>query len=353
MTRHKVLVVDDSAFMRKLITDMIAEDPEFEIVDSARNGQEAVDKTIRLRPDVITMDVEMPVKNGIDALREIMTICPTPVIMLSSLTDAGNELTIRALEIGAVDFVKKPSGSISVDLYKVKDRLMEKLRVALQAKLQPRQEVQTGSLAMPIAPPLVKAERSGQFRHLVAIGTSTGGPKALQRVLPALPKHFPAPILIVQHMPPNFTRSLAGRLDVLSQIRVVEAEQDMPVESGTAYIAPGGWHMGLHRTPGHQYLIRLSQDEPRNGHRPSVDYLFESLYERTELMRHLVLMTGMGGDGAHAMKHLRDSGVQTTIAEAEETCVVFGMPKVAIELQAASDVLPLHEIPRKLIEVVR
>jgi two-component system chemotaxis response regulator CheB len=295
----------------------------------------------------------MPIKNGIEALREIMSVCPTPVVMLSSLTDAGNVLTIQALEIGAVDFVKKPSGSISVDLYKVKDRLMEKLRTALHAKLQPKQEAHTESLTKPSQPPLSRAERSNQFRHLVAIGTSTGGPKALQRVLPALPKHFPAPILIVQHMPPNFTRSLAGRLDVLSQIRVVEAEQNMPVESGTAYIAPGGWHMGLSRTSANQYAIQLSKDAPRNGHRPSVDVLFESLYERRELKRHLVLMTGMGGDGAHAMKLLRDSGVETAIAEAEETCIVFGMPKVAIELQAVTDVLPLHEIPRKLIEVVR
>lgn len=355
MARYKVLVVDDSAFMRKLISDLIAEDSSFEIVDTAKNGLEAVDKTIQHKPDVITMDVEMPVMNGIQSLQKIMTTCPTPVIMLSSLTNEGSKETIKALEYGAVDFLRKPSGSISVDLYKIKHQLLEKLHVAIQAKVSTKQDRQQ-PLILPRQTSIDEhSYHSGsrQFRHLVAIGTSTGGPKALQRILPSLPKQFPAPILIVQHMPPNFTKSLAQRLDVLSQIRVVEAEQDMVVESGTAYIAPGGWHMRLHRQSSGAYVIRLDNQEPQNGHRPSVDVLFDSLRDRDELSRHLVIMTGMGSDGARAMKRLTELGVTSTIAEAEETCVVFGMPKVAIELQAVKHVLPLDAIPQKLVEVVR
>jgi len=354
MVRHKVLVVDDSAFMRKLITELISEDAEFEVVDTAKNGLEAVKKTELLKPDVITMDVEMPVMSGIEALTAIMSKCPTPVIMLSSLTAEGDVQTILALERGAVDFLKKPSGSISVDLYKVKEVLLEKLRIALSAKLAKRKEAGSNPLALAHHPP-VKGNmgHSNSFRHLVAIGTSTGGPRALQTVVPALPSDYPAPILIVQHMPPNFTKSLAQRLDHISNIRVLEAEHGMAVERGTAYIAPGDWHMRLNRKSSSSYVIQLTKDDPRHGHRPSVDAMFESLYERDELTRHLVIMTGMGGDGARAMKKLRESGVESTIAEAEETCVVYGMPKVAIDLQAAAHILPLHKIPEKLIEIVR
>lgn len=353
MKRYKVLVVDDSAFMRKLITEMINEDPEFEVADTAKNGLEAVEKAEFLRPDVITMDVEMPIKNGIEALKEIMTKCPAPVIMLSSLTGEGSDHTIEALEHGAIDFLQKPSGSISVDLYKVKEVLLEKLRIALKANLARRKETRSRPLIR--VSKLQTANRTGHnsgFRHLVAIGTSTGGPRALQTVLSALPPDFPAPILVVQHMPPKFTKSLAQRLDMISNIRVVEAENGMTVESGTAYIAPGDWHMHLHRA-GSSYTIRLSRGEPRYGHRPSVDVMFESLIGMNELNRHLVLMTGMGGDGARAMKQLRDAGAKTTIAESEETCVVYGMPKVAVELGAAIHVLPLYQIPRKLVDIVK
>lgn len=360
MIRYKVLVVDDSAFMRKLITELISEDPEFEVIATAKNGKEAVDLTERLRPDVITMDVEMPVMNGIEALQAIMAKCPTPVIMLSSLTASGSEYTILALEYGAVDFLQKPSGSISVDLYKVKEALLSKLHIALNAKVRKGTRIPPVGAIKPNAALQTAQQKpvgdhggtAGGFRHLVAIGTSTGGPKALQNVLPALPKDYPAPILIVQHMPPNFTRSLAQRLNLLSNIRVLEAEQGMPVERGTAYIAPGDWHLRLTRKGASSYVIQLTKEDPRNGHRPSVDVLFESLEEMKELTRHLVILTGMGGDGARAMKRLRAAGAATTIAESEETCVVYGMPKVAVELQAAMHVLPLYDIPRKLIECV-
>ncbi|MDU5949799.1 MAG: CheB methylesterase domain-containing protein, partial [Paenibacillus macerans] len=191
------------------------------------------------------------------------------------------------------------------------------------------------------------------FTDLVAIGTSTGGPKALKAVLEKIPADFPAPIVIVQHMPPNFTKSLAQRLNSLSELNVVEAEEGMELLGGTAYIAPGGFHLNVVPGPAESYRLHLSQEEPCNGHRPSVDVLYKSLFPLESLKRHIVLLTGMGSDGAKAMKRLYDAGVTSTIAESEETCVVFGMPRSAIELNCVSHVLPLHEIGPKLVQVVK
>lgn len=363
----QVLVVDDSMFMRRIISDLIVDNPAFAVIGTAKNGKEAIALTKQLKPDVITMDVEMPEMNGLEALVRIMAEQPTPVIMLSSLTVEGAEVTIRALEAGAIDFVRKPSGSISLDLYKVKLLLHEKLTIAAKSRISPpAAPPPVPKPAQPPAPlplPTAKQPLPGvidrnvasslmRFEHIVAIGTSTGGPKALQQVLRQLPATFPAPILVVQHMPPNFTKSLAGRLDSLCSIRVVEAEEAMPLMKGTAYIAPGGYHMTLEAAAGDGYRIRLSKDEPRSGHRPSVDTMFDSLVPFGELKRHIVLMTGMGSDGAKGMKALREAGAATTIAEAEETCVVYGMPRSAVELGCAGYVLPQQEISEKLIEQI-
>lgn len=348
--RYSVLVVDDSAFMRKLISDMISDDDRFSEVYTAKNGQEAVEKTKQLRPSVISLDIEMPVLNGIEALKQIMKQCPTPVIMLSSMTDRGAKETILALENGAIDFVKKPSGTISLDLAKVKQELLDKLEVAAQTKLT--------SAIVPVSranatPPmgqrvLPNKNDKNRFNDIVAIGTSTGGPKALQQVLTKFPENFPAPILIVQHMPPPFTKSLATRLDSLCNIRVVEAQHSMLVQAGTAYIAPGDWHMTLQHHEG-EYRISLDQDSPCSGHRPSVDVMFRSLVNLKGVRRHVVLMTGMGRDGATAMQMLRKDQA-FTIAEAEQTCVVYGMPKVAVELGAAREIVPLHEIASTIMK---
>lgn len=357
---YRVLVVDDSIFMRRIISDLIAENRNFQVADTAKNGKEAVEKTLLLKPDLVTMDVEMPEMNGLEALRQIMQSYPVPVIMLSSLTGEGAHETIRALELGAFDFVQKPSGSISFDLYKVKSLLHEKMEAAVQAK-DKWNRLYRRPFILPPPPPATPAQNgimsktgktSATFGSLVAIGTSTGGPRALQQVLSRLPGSFPAPILIVQHMPPNFTKSLAQRLHSASQIRVVEAEDGQPVLSGTAYIAPGGWHMRMSRLEGNRYRIRLSREAPKNGHRPSVDVLFDSLLAFHELKRHIVLMTGMGSDGAQGMFALRKAGAVTTIAESEESCVVYGMPRAAVELGAATNILPLEQIAGKLIEAV-
>lgn len=363
MSKIRVLVVDDSVFMRKIISDMIHEDDRFEVVDTAKNGIEAVDKTKRLNPDVITLDIEMPEMNGLEALRRIMAEHPVPVIMLSSLTEEGAKETIAALELGAVDFVRKPSGSISLDLFKVRALLMEKLSIAVQTRVSksiptPRQA--PASISVPVMKPPVSAGSkelmdslpAARIDKLVAIGTSTGGPRALQQVVTGLPEKFPAPILIVQHMPPNFTKSLANRLDATSRIRVVEAADGDRLRNGVAYIAPGGWHMIVKRDDS-GYKVRLTKDEPRSGHRPSVDMLFESLLPFRELKRHIVLMTGMGSDGAKGMQALRQAGAISTIAEASETCVVYGMPRAAAELNCLTHQLPLYQIAAKLNELVQ
>lgn len=371
MATYRVLVVDDSVFMRRIISDLISEDTQFLVIDTAKNGKEAVEKVKLLKPDAVTMDIEMPEMNGLEALQRIMAEYPTPVVMLSSLTLEGAAETIKALELGAVDFVRKPSGSVSLDLFKVKHLLLEKLRIAVRTKV--KSAFSRPIIQAPIPPPK-RAERSQeqpqlrQFKparpsedrpelassgHIVAIGTSTGGPRALNSVLKQLPAAFPAPILIVQHMPPNFTRSLANRLNDVSEIQVIEAEDGMKVLCGTAYVAPGGWHMKLQKDPLQGYRIKLTKEDPRSGHRPSVDTLFESLVPYNELKRHAVLMTGMGKDGALGMLALLESGAVTTIAESEETCIVYGMPRAAVLMNAATHVLPQDEIPEKIIQAVQ
>ncbi|MDR6552799.1 chemotaxis response regulator protein-glutamate methylesterase [Paenibacillus qinlingensis] len=365
MAIFNILVVDDSVFMRKIISDLITEHPQFKVIGTAKNGQEAIEQVKLLRPDAVTMDIEMPVMNGLDALKNIMEEQPTPVIMLSSLTQEGASETIRALELGAVDFIRKPSGSISLDLYKVKLLLHEKLQVAVRSRM-------SGTLPVRVQAPLANvnplslrskmiketlnqldsvvaaSSSTTHFNHVVAIGTSTGGPRALHQVISNIPAGFPAPILIVQHMPPNFTKSLAQRLNDISQIRVVEAADGEVLQTATAYVAPGGWHMVAYKESNRTYKIRLTKEEPVSGHRPSVDVMFESLLKMSELKRHVVLMTGMGSDGAKGMLALKQSGAATTIAESEETCVVYGMPRAAVENQAAMYVLPQQDIATRL-----
>ncbi|MBP1991318.1 protein-glutamate methylesterase/protein-glutamine glutaminase [Paenibacillus eucommiae] len=362
MTPYRILVVDDSVFMRKIISDLISEESLFQVVGTARNGKEAIEQTKLLKPDAVTMDIEMPEMNGLEALRLIMQEHPTPVIMLSSLTQEGASETIRALELGAVDFIRKPSGSISLDLHKVKLLLHEKLRIAVKTRMRATKPPDSAFLSSPRKAPSfalktpgevqAAVEGSAHFSHLVAIGTSTGGPRALHQIISNIPAGFPAPILIVQHMPPNFTKSLAKRLNDVSRIKVVEAEEGDILKTATAYVAPGGLHMTAYRDASRTYRIHLSKDELRSGHRPSVDVMFESLLPFQELKRHIVLMTGMGSDGAKAMLALREAGAASTIAESEETCIVYGMPRAAVELKAAMHIVAQHEIVSKLIKAV-
>ncbi len=353
--RYKVMVVDDSAFMRKIISDLISEDGEFEVVATAKNGREAVEKCMSVQPDAITLDLEMPEMDGLEALKRIMTVRPTPVIMLSGETGKGMAATIMALEAGAIDFIRKTSGTISLDMHKEKELLLEKLKIAVHTSVD--RAVSSGasvprSFSRPIVKPVEVMKASGEFKHLVAIGTSTGGPRALQTVLSSLPRDFPAPILIVQHMPPQFTKSLAQRLDQVSSIQVVEASDGEKIQAGTAYIAPGGYHMVLVYDRDRDYRIQLNSHEPISGHRPSVDILFQSLVPFQELNRHIVLMTGMGSDGAKGMKALQEAGALTLIAESEKTAVVYGMPRAAFELGCVTHLLDQENIGVELIRAV-
>ncbi|RAP76877.1 chemotaxis response regulator protein-glutamate methylesterase [Paenibacillus montanisoli] len=405
--------------MRKILCDLIAMDPQFEIIATADNGREAVEAVRALKPDVITMDLEMPELNGLEALERIMRIHPVPIIMLSSISDDGMRETIRALQTGAFDFIRKPSGPQSPDIHMVGEQLLEKLRIAVLTKrhsclFQPVQPLPAPSQSvappttkqkigfeaplspiadavekplkpaaaalskadkhaakkretepkLPVADFKVEADAAGRsvkpnkpgtnrtFKHLVAIGTSTGGPRALHEVITTLPSDFPAPVLVVQHMPPKFTRSLAQRLDSFSSLHVTEASHGERVQAGVVYIAPGGYHMELAKDSG-GYAIKLSEEAPRAGHRPSVDTMFESCAAYPELRRHAVIMTGMGSDGVKGMKALIDSGAESAIAEAEESCIVYGMPRSAVEAGVAKSVMPLRQIAAAITSAVR
>lgn len=354
----RVLVVDDSALMRKVISDILSKEPDIEVIGSARNGKEALEKISLLNPDVITLDVEMPIMDGITALKSIMKENPRPVIMLSSLTQEGAQLTLRALQEGAIDFVPKPSGTISLDINKVAAEIVQKVRVASQAVLKrpisgrefrPSPVYKTDALSKMSRP-------MGGLDGLVLIGTSTGGPKALHEVIPRLPGDLRAAVLLVQHMPPGFTKSLAERLDQVSPLKVKEAEDGEEVLSGTVYIAPGDYHMlfACRKEEGkNRMFVELSKSEAVNGHRPAVDPMFMSAVE-CFASHHMVgvIMTGMGSDGARGLALVKERGGRT-IAEDQSTCVVFGMPKSAIATGKVDKVVPLPRIADEIVSMLR
>lgn len=360
--KKKLLIVDDSAFMRKLISDFFKDDSHITVVGTARNGKDALLKMKTLKPDVVTMDVEMPELNGIDALKRIMEECPVPVVMLSSTTKTGTENTMLAMEYGAVDFVAKPSGTISLDLHKVKDELVTKITQASQVsvlkirKAEIPREILKNQVEKSV--PITRNKRIEipdrewitSRKKIVVLGTSTGGPRALQEVLTKLPKDIKAPILIVQHMPAGFTKSLATRLNQLSEIHVKEAEHDDIIQDGTAYIAPGGYHMGI-RKKGSNYTIHLDNvSDPRAGHRPSVDVMFESVSQYHDFDKVAVIMTGMGSDGTKGLIQLKQNGQVKAITESAETCIVYGMPKAAYESNLVDDVADVDDIAKVIMK---
>lgn len=354
----RVLVVDDSAFMRKVLTDLLNQDPELQVVGAARDGLDALDKVETLAPDVVTLDVEMPRLDGLSTLEELMKRRPLPVVMVSSLTRSGAEVTIRALAAGAVDFVAKPSGSISLDMSKVAGELVAKVKAARRARpraAEPAAADTAGANRAAAGPaaaaPLdeVRAPAALRLRtqRVVVIGCSTGGPGALHQVLPRLPGGLAAGVLVVQHMPAGFTRSLADRLNELSSLRVREARPGDLVEPGVALVAPGGYHMLV--AP--DQTIRLSQDPPLHGVRPAVDKTLESVVPVFGCHTLAVIMTGMGYDGARGVAAVRRAGGRA-IAEDESTCVVYGMPKVVVETGNADRVVPLPDMARTIADMV-
>ncbi|ASA96185.1 chemotaxis response regulator protein-glutamate methylesterase [Anoxybacillus sp. FSL W8-0382] len=355
MNKVKVLVVDDSAFMRKLISDFLSEHPRLHVVGTARDGQEALQKIEQLNPDVVTLDVEMPVMNGLETLKHIMQKKPLPVVMISSTTTEGAENTILALQYGAVDFIAKPSGTISLDLYKIRDKMIEKVLLASEANLRTVKIKQKMSmLPQKQYSKIGVSERNNAIgkKKIIAIGTSTGGPRALQHVLTKFPATIDAPILIVQHMPKGFTKSLATRLDSLCNIRVKEAEDGEVIQKGIAYIAPGGNHLYVKRV-GTSLAIHLDEAAPRNGHRPSVDVMFESLSALTDYEKVAVIMTGMGSDGTAGLKQLKASGNTFVVAESAESSVVFGMPKSAIAANVVDEIVHVDDIAEAVMRHVQ
>ncbi|WP_082389402.1 chemotaxis response regulator protein-glutamate methylesterase [Lysinibacillus sp. ZYM-1] len=370
--KSKLLVVDDSAFMRKLISDFFVGNSKVEVVGTARNGKDAIKKIQSLKPTVVTMDIEMPEMNGLEALKEIMIQCPVPVVMLSSTTQRGTENAIAAIESGAVDFVAKPSGTISLDLHKIHNELVHKVE---QAAMVPISKLKKPSGRKRQQEPVTKAstvikdlQQQGQIpilmnaaatkvaitkphiewskvgKKIVLIGTSTGGPRALQEVITKIPKSIQAPILIVQHMPAGFTKSLASRLDQLSEIVVKEAEQGDILQNGVAYIAPGGYHLKLRKVGTTFGIVLDNQEAPRSGHRPSVDVMFENVSQYKDFDKVAVIMTGMGHDGSNGLKALKKTGNVIAIAESAETCIVYGMPKAAVETQLIDEVADVDDI---------
>jgi len=343
----KILIVDDSAFMRKLLSDLFSSAPDFTVLDTARNGVDAVEKVKQLKPDLITMDIEMPLMDGISALEIIMKNTPTPVLMISSLTRDGAEATIRALELGAVDFVAKSAGILST-IKNISEEILAKSRAAVHVKVSQFIENQ-------IKPPLVTKSLFQPMinvngERILAIGTSTGGPRALQEVITKLPGDLPCGVVIVQHMPPGFTKSLAERLNSLSALTVKEAEHNDVVSPGVVLIAPGNYHMTIERE-GNKKLVKLDQNPQIGGHRPAVDPMLESVARVYGQGTIGVILTGMGHDGAKGIKAIKQQQGYT-IAEDESTAVVFGMPKAAIELGVVDKIAPITGIATEIIKAI-
>lgn len=395
----RVLIADDSAFMRKVLSDMFASQPDFEVAGTARNGQETVERVMELSPDLVTLDVNMPVMDGLEALDIIMKEHPIPVVMLSSLTQKGTEQTVKALALGAVDFISKAGGSIS-SIDGITGEILEKCRAAAKAHARkttlapPPKPASAGPPVMkriqlplrqgykpqesarppePAAPAHTFAKRNNPLlkrnanppappnrpsalpmtdmgrgaEKLVVIGTSTGGPQALQNVITRLPGNLPCGVVIVQHMPAGFTKALADRLNTISEIAVKEAEDGDSIRPGQVYIAPGNYHLRIRN--GTQ--IVLGQDPPVGNHRPAVNVMFSSV---ASLGRKLVavIMTGMGCDGCEGMREIKEAGGYS-IAQDEPTCVVYGMPKAVVDAGLADEIKPVQNIAQAIVEAVK
>ena len=386
----RVLIADDSAFMRKVLSDMFNRQSDFEVAGTAINGRDTIDKVKKLNPDLLTLDVTMPVMDGLNALAVIMEECPLPVVMVSSTTQAGTDATVRALALGAVDFISKAGGPIS-KIDAIETELLTKCRAAAKAhvskfrmtgadarpliyryptpeppsmkKIEVRRK--TGlvlgqkptinkipsKLAPPVEPAMTATFNTGNSsKKLVVIGTSTGGPQALQTVITRLPGNLPCGVVVVQHMPPGFTKSLADRLNAISEIAVKEAEHDEIIKPGQVYIAPGDYQlrivpMGINRK------IVLSKDAPVGNHRPAVNVMYDSAAEFGKDIV-AVIMTGMGSDGCIGMKKIKAQGGYS-IAQDEQSCVVYGMPKAVVDAGLADEIRPLTKIAEAIVEAVR
>lgn len=361
MDRIRVLIVDDSPFMRKALERMLLAAEDIEVAGTARDGLDALEKIPQLKPDIVTLDVEMPRMDGLACLKRIMAEMPLPVLMVSSLTKEGATATLEALALGALDFIPKESSLANQAILQIQQDLHEKIRklsksprfrkggpgiapVAPRPAAPPPIYVPRPSLARTTAPaPAVPGTlASSPMAELLVIGCSTGGPKALQDLLPGIPKALPVPCLIVQHMPASFTKPFAERLDNLCEVDVKEAEHGETAHPGIVYIAPGGVHLNI-RQRGTQLVIELNPEPSTTIHRPSVDVMFQSVAENYSRQVLAMILTGMGADGAKGMEQLKAKGAHT-MSEAEESCVVYGMPRAAFERGCVDQVAPLYEM---------
>ncbi len=361
MKEIRVLVVDDSAFSRHTLTTILEMDKEIKVIGTASNGQEAIEITKKLRPDVITLDILMPVMDGLTALKHIMREVPTPVIMVSSVTYEGAQQTMEALSLGAIDFFTKPSGPISLVIAKIKGSLIEKVKIASATKIKLAANVNVASEKFRkiisdlsrekiLTPGIPTVQKKKTTKELVAIAASTGGPAALQIVLGSLPATFPVGLVIVQHIAKGFSDALAERLNSISPLEIkVSADYEL-VRPGVGLLAPAGYHLTVKRIEGKIYSS-ISREPSNTLHRPSADVLFSSVAKTCGADTCAVILTGMGDDGAHGIKEIREKG-GTTIAQDEYTSVIFGMPKEAIQQGGIDIVAPLENIPGEIIKAI-
>jgi len=341
--KTKVLVVDDSAIVRKIFSEELSRFSDIEVVGTAPDPFVARDKILQLKPDVITLDIEMPRMDGITFLRKLMRYYPIPVVIVSSLTPKGSKLALEALESGAVDVVAKPGSSYTVG--NMSEQLAAKIRAASRVRMSKRDLAsQDSSVATPVATALTRTTN-----QIIAIGASTGGTEALKAVITRMPPNAPG-ILIVQHMPANFTTAFSQRLNGLSQITVKEAQDNDSVIPGTALVAPGNYHMILRRS-GARYYVEVKDGPMVHHQRPAVDVLFKSVAKYAGSNAVGVILTGMGADGAVGLLEMKNAGART-IAQDENTCIVFGMPKEAIKVGAVEKIVPLNHITQEILRMV-
>lgn len=357
MAKIRVIVVDDSALVRSMLTEIINRQPDMECIAAASDPLVAREMIRNMNPDVITLDVEMPRMDGIDFLSKLMRLRPMPVVMVSTLTERGADVTLKALELGAIDFVAKPKIGVADGLRQLADDITDKIRIASKARINrlpsaPAAAPAAGAAPTPAVKPTGGVPSMGRLstEKLIFIGASTGGTEATKEVLMALPADCPG-VVITQHMPPGFTKNYAARLDGLCRISVKEAQDGERILPGHAYIAPGGLHLSVERS-GANYIARVQDGEPVNRHKPSVEVLFKSAARVVGPNAIGIMLTGMGADGARAMREMRDAGAYC-VAQDEASCIVFGMPREAIAAGAVQEVLPLNKISGHIIDHLR
>lgn len=341
----RVLVVDDSAFMRTALSKMLEADPEVQVVGTARDGLHALEQVAELDPDLVTLDVEMPRMDGLEALRRIMATSPRPVLMVSSLTAEGAEVTLQALDDGALDYIPKGIGGNVLDIVQIERTLREKVRTLGRRRsppAAPRTAAAPPPASLPARSPTPRPTPGLGQPRFVVVGASTGGPPALQRFFAGLPPGFPAPVAVVQHMPKAFTGPFARRLSGVGPLRVKEAESGDRLEPGWGFVAPGGSHLVVRREGGH-LVLRLTDHPAESLHKPSVDVMFRSFAEAAGRATLAVVLTGMGSDGREGVRALKEQGARAIVQNAG-SCVVYGMPRSVVEAGLADAVLPLDEI---------